>query len=554
MGSRSFQRLTFARPLRLHRLATVFLFALLLAGCLGEQPSADLRVRVFVDGKQLTLSTGDPLTVGQLLERNNITLGEQDRIEPADFKLVEDNMTITIVRVRDEPKCETQEVPYSRQEVPTYDLQPGETRVLKAGINGEARVCFNILYEDNVEKSRAQTSNTVVREAEPQLIAVGIDNAAIEPRDIPGVLVYLSAGQANYIDGSTKRQGVLPTGGNLDGKVFAPSPDGRQLLFTRRKSATSATGSICNEDNELWLLLNIRDLDAQPIKIGTLFNVKWAEWVPGQANTFSYSTFTPRPDIPCFTALNDVILARVDSASGGLVGAEPIVPTKQMGQYGAWGISAAWSPDGRMLAWANAEALGVVDLQRGEYVPLVTFPVFTTTLSQGWLWKPSIAWSQDGNVVAASVHGKPYNDLPAETSPIFDIALVQVNNAYRINPAVEQAGMWAAPRFSFFLQFADGKLQSYKAYLKARTPLNSVSGEYDLVIADRDGSNPRSIFPGKEREGLKPINDGSEFAWSPDVRSIAVVYQGDIYLVDVNTGNATRATLVGNATMLRWVG
>jgi hypothetical protein len=530
----------------------LMLGALLLTGCVGEQTS-ELRVRVLVDGGQVTLSTTEPLTVGQLLERNNISLGALDRLDPADFKLVEDNMTITIVRVRDEPMCESQEVPYGRQEVPTYDLTPGQSRVLKAGVNGESRVCYSILYEDNVEKSRTQTSYTITREAEPQLIAIGIDNAAIEPRDIPGLMVYLSAGQALYIDGNLKRQGALPTGGNLDGRVFALSPDGR-LLFTRRAGATSATAA-CNEANELWVLPNVRDLDGQPVRVETLFNIKTADWVPGQPNTFSYSTFTPRPDLPCFTALNDLILARLDPASGALIGAEPVVPTRQLGQYGAWGLTYAWSPDGRMLAWASAENVGVVDLRRGEYLALAGFSVFSTTLSQGWLWKPSLAWSPDGNIIAATVHGKPYNDLPAETSPIFDIALIQPNNLYQINPAVEQAGMWAAPRYSLlFVNAPNGTPNGFQAYLQARAPLNSVSGEYDLVVADRDGSNPRLVFPGKDREGLRPINDGSEFVWSPRVDSIAIVYQGDLYLVDIRTGVATRATLVGNVTLPRWVG
>ncbi|MBX3086110.1 MAG: G5 domain-containing protein [Anaerolineae bacterium] len=535
------------------------ILSVVLAGCqFGEQPANEIRVRVLVDGKQLALTTTDPLTVRQLLERNNISRGDLDRIDPDDFKLVEDNMTITIVRVRDETTCETQDVPYGNKELPTYDLKPAETRVMQAGAAGQARVCFNILYEDNVEKSRTQTSYTVTTEPQPQIVAVGIDNSPLEPREIPGLIAYLSGGQGYYIDGNTKKQGKLPTGENLDGKVFALSPDGRQLLYTRHKAdASSDLSSPCNDANELWILLNTRDPNAEPVKIETLFNVRTADWVPNQQNVFSYSTFTPRPAIPCLTALNDLILARVDPVSGGLMTATPVVPTNPMGQYGSWGMNYAWAPEGNALAWANAESLGLVDLQKGEYVAMLTFPVFSTTLSQGWLWKPMLSWTADGAFLTATIHGKPYDNLPAETSPIFDIVLIQAGNVFQINPAVEQTGMWSTPRYSYLFRLgSDSALQGYQAFLKARTPLNSISSEYDIVIADRDGSNERVLFPGTGREGIKPINksinDNSDFVWSPDVRQIAVVYQGDLYLVDVSTGNATRATLVGNVALPRW--
>jgi hypothetical protein len=62
------------------------------------------------------------------------------------------------------------------------------------------------------------------------------------------------------------------------------------------------------------------------------------------------------------------------------------------------------------------------------------------------------------------------------------------------------------------------------------------------------------LFPGEGREGLRPNNDRSDFAWGTDGRNllIAVVYQGDIYLINVTTGRAIRATLVGSATLPRW--
>jgi hypothetical protein len=82
-----------------------------------------------------------------------------------------------------------------------------------------------------------------------------------------------------------------------------------------------------------------------------------------------------------------------------------------------------------------------------------------------------------------------------------------------------------------------------------------VSSEYDLVIADRDGSNARAIFPDKDKPGIKPIEIqfGNEPAWSPDGRQVAVIYQGDVWIVDAASGRANQITLVGNAHHVRWI-
>jgi hypothetical protein len=533
------------QPVR--RVIVFCLLSVVLASCLNPaQQQTGLRVRLFVEGKELALSTDQPITVRQLLERNNIPLGVLDRIEPPDFTLITDNLSVTIVRVREERECKAQEIPFGTKQLPRTDLQPGQTRVGEAGVNGEAQVCFQVIYEDNVEKSRNQSSYTVLKQPRDQLILVGIDLTKVEPRDIPGMLVYRNAGQGYFIAGNSTNQGPLNTGDKLDGKVFALSGNGRTLLFTRRVEEPTDEQK-CKEANELWVLPDAQNPDSQPLRVSSIFNVFSAEWIPGQPLTFTYSTFDPRPDVPCYQALNDLTAARLE-VDGRLVAARPIITPKPLGPYSSWGTDFAWSPDGQVLAWAQADGLGLVDLDKGAYIKLVSFPIYQTTLSRGWLWKPDVAWTYDSFLIAAAVHGKPLGDEPIENSPIFDIVLVQANNAYAIVPQVEQAGMWAAPKFSPQLRIGD-TIVGYQAYLKARRPIDSVSSEYDLVVADRDGSNPKAIFPGADREGIKPL-EGGEFRWGPDGRTLAVIYQGDIYVVEAATGRATRVTLFGNATTI----
>jgi Tol biopolymer transport system component len=282
-------------------------------------------------------------------------------------------------------------------------------------------------------------------------------------------------------------------------------------------------------------------------------NVLTADWVPGQPFTFSYSTLQPRDEPPGYQALNDLYVARLDSRTGEILRADPVVQPRPAGVYGLWGTQFAWSPDGTRLAWAQADRMGMVDSEAGALRPYLEYSVYTTTLSNGWLWSPSLAWSPDGSLLTMSLHGAPLGDETPETSPAFDIAALQPDGRFLVNPVIAQAGMWSAPRYSPLRTGSDGAADGLIAYLQARNPINSVSSDYDLVVADRDGSNRRILFPGPDQPGIRPLDDDSDLAWSPDGSAIAVVYQGDLYVVDVQTGNATQVTLVGNARHPRWV-
>jgi len=73
------------------------------------------------------------------------------------------------------------------------------------------------------------------------------------------------------------------------------------------------------------------------------------------------------------------------------------------------------------------------------------------------------------------------------------------------------------------------------------------------VVADRDGSNARVVFPGAERPGLRPDPEDG-IAWSPSARQIALIYQGNLWVIDVKTGQAYQITSDGQASRPRWSG
>lgn len=514
--------------------------ALSLTGCDPAPQESLIRVRVRVDGQERILSASEPMSVRQLLQKENIRTGDLDRLNPSDFTPIVDGMVITIVRVENRSECLEEEVPYATETLKTPDLAPGVSRVLRPGVSGSARLCFDVIYEDGAEKSRVQSSRTILTPPVSQIMAVGVDSSRIEPIPITGMIVYLSGGQARYVTEISTTQGTLPTGGGLDGQVFAGSVEGRWMLYTRKPDPPRE-----GTQNELWVLLNTGNPDAEPVKL-VVENILTADWIPSRPFTFSYSTLQPRSEPPGYQALNDLYIARLDSASGKIIRADPIISPSPLSVYGLWGTRFAWSPDGTRLAWGGAEGAGVVNLEKGAYERLISFSVYTTTLSNGWLWLPSLSWSADSALLSASVHGQVLAGESAETSPVFNLAALSGDGRFQVPELRFKTGMWAAPQYAPLPELGI-------AYLQARNPIDSVSSEYDLTIADRDGSNARVLFPGKDRPGIRPLDDGSDIAWSPDGRQIAVVYQGDVYVVEVASSRATVITVVGDAQHPRWL-
>lgn len=212
------------------------------------------------------------------------------------------------------------------------------------------------------------------------------------------------------------------------------------------------------------------------------------------------------------------------------------------GLYSWWGTIYKWSPDGKTLAWARADAAGIVDPE-GNLVPLVSYSHFRT--QQNWSWRANLSWSWDGQLLLTTAHGDPVGSEPRETSPVFNVVASDLTGQFEAT-IVNSAGIWAAPKFSPKWD-APGSKYEYGAlaYLKARDPYNSINGEYDLVVADRDGSNARKIFPPEGQPGIVSTFLGltnQAFTWSPDGKQIALVYDGNLWVVDVINGVSHQLT------------
>jgi hypothetical protein len=534
----------------------VGLFALLvlavvaLAACQNNAAQdGDFKITVEVDGEQLVYRYNNRISVGQFLEEIGVTLDEDDEVNPLMQTQVRDNMVITVTRVEVRQECENEPLPYETDEFPTQNLPPGQKEILQTGENGTVQVCYRIIERNGVPGPRTEINRVAIKAPRNEQYYVGV-----EPPDtlipIEGVLAYISSGQAMIVEGNTANRSPLTEGGYLDGRVFDLSPDGRQLLYTR------STPDEADPDfsNELWV--NLDTTSSFPREIQLIpENVRVAQWV--RPNTISYSTANPTTDGAGWRAFNDLYVIQLDPDSGEMLPGtfEEIISSNALGSYAYWGRRLRWSPDGTQLAWANADSLGLVDLDTGDFSTLMSFSEYAPLLEsfQGAaIWIPTLSWAEDGHLVTP-MHGEPYADEAPEDSIIFDLAVLDVNTGLQLKTFIPQTGIWSAPAYSPIVEGPDGNLTYYIAYFKARDPRNSPGTEYDLWVADRDGSNERRVFPSSaDLPGLRAPDPEDGIAWSPNARQIAVIHQKNLWIIDLKTGQAIPITSDGQASRPRW--
>jgi hypothetical protein len=543
-------------------LLIALLSVFLLLGCNPKEPQHNqIRVELVVDNTRSVYTFDRPISVQQLLDSLGIDRSPLDNVVPPTYTQITDGMTITIVRVVESEECHEEPVNFSEQRYNRTDLAPGTEEIVQPGQNGLRQVCERIIFEDGIEKSRIPLRSTILRDPVDQVVFVGVEDR-LDPVPIEGTIAYISGFQAYTMNTISSQRQPVTTEGGLDGRVFELSPDGRRLLFTRYTPDANDPAS----SNELVVILDLENATNTTYRL--LSNILAAAWRPGAPYTFFYSTMAPdQTGFQDWTAYNDLWLMTIDPQAPENIQRSQIDEVMQgsgSGRFASWGTRFAWSPAGDKLAYAKADGAGLVDLEAGQFLPYssigLEFPYFNPAISENWVWQPTIAWSQDGEWVVTTVHGPPYGSESPNDSILFNVGVFRADGTLTVNSVIRQTGIWANPAYSPPQVNALGFEDYQVAYLQARDWQNSVGAYYDLVIADRDGSNPHRIFPAPQQQGLRPFGyrprtgtsfDG-EFAWSPSGRQLVIVYRGDLWLVDVSSGLARQITNEGQVSSPRW--
>jgi hypothetical protein len=370
--------------MRRHRVVTFFTLLSLIAAlsaCLASPgTSANLEIEIQVDGEIINVEMPGGSTVFDALETSGIDLGSNDQVDPPNFAILTNGSSITVVRVVETVEVETEVVPFLRQILPNEALPEGDTRLVQAGVMGLEEVTYRIRQEGGKDPIKIAINRILVEDPVPEILMVGVQSSFV-PVTFSGRIAYASAGNAWLIEGETGNRNPLVLSGDLDGRIFQLSPDGRWLLFTR---ASADENSI----NSLWIVKTTSTLP-EPIDLKVENIIHFSAWAPNSSNeqetyTIGYSTVEPRSSAPGWQANNDFLLLELDE-TGVIVDEQSFIEPNPGGQYGWWGTSYSWSPTGERLAFARADSIGLLDLDQGSLNPLVEITPFQTFGDWAWV-------------------------------------------------------------------------------------------------------------------------------------------------------------------------
>jgi hypothetical protein len=527
--------------------AFCLLASLVLGGVDGCQSTAK-RVVILVDGQRRVVET-KAATVAEVLRAENITLGQDDRVDPPGYTPIDRTATIQIVRVEIKTEKTTEPIAFSRQLIRDDALANGKMQVIQLGANGEEEVTFQVTFEDHKEVSRREVGRTTVKAPLDEILEIGTQNS-LPPVVIHGTITYLAHGNAWVMRDSSNDKRALTFEGDLDARVFDLSPDGRYLIYTRAGS---------EKLNSLWLADTVI-LGEKPRRI-PLDDLLYAQWAPGGSNEIAYSTGEKTGGTPGWKAHNDLFIAALDDISSTLPitsslptltpapgpAAEVTITTHQVisesvpAPYAWWGGNFSWSPDGQVFAFGFADRVGFANVSTGTRRSVKTFAYYNTRAD--WVWTPQVAWSPDSRYIIATVHAPPDGAGLFEDSPAFDLWAFARDNSVNL-PLVQQSGMWSSPVWSLPDSFGESRI----AYGVALDASDTERSRYALEVMDRDGSNRTRIFPVGDENGLQVV----QVAWSPDDSQLVAVRDGDLWLYDMAGATWSQLTANGDTRLPKW--
>jgi hypothetical protein len=513
---------------------------------LAPSGAASVSVQVFADDQDYNLEVPADGNVQDALDAADLSLGALDRVDPDLHVALAEGMQISVTRVYEDFEVEEVVIPFEQQIQPSEFLAEGEQQPLQLGENGRKEITYRVVFEDGVEVSRSVIKDVVLKDPTPQIMLVGIQSS-FSPLPIPGRIAYLSDGNAWLMEETTANRTPLVTSGDLDGRVFSLSDDGSWLLFSRHDD---------DEDviNTLWVVKVDQPeieifLDAENV-------IHFAGWQPGSNDTVAYSTVEPRQAAPGWQANNDLQLTNFSATGWVTPRPKVLVETNSGGVYGWWGVNYVYSPNPLRVAFAGPDQVSLLNFEaEEEEIQQEVLEITPLQTRSDWAWVPGLAWGPDGSVLYTVRHAPPPGTISPEESPLFNLVALPLNGGVPVD-LVAPVGMFAYPLTSPMQPQPTGELAYQVAYLQAIFPEQSETSRYRVVIMDRDGSNRRELFPPPEAQGIDPQRHWG--VWSPQRTQgegsyrLAVLYQGNIWLVDAESGQTWQITGDGRINQIDW--
>lgn len=135
-------------------------------------------VTVTADGATTALLIGEG-TVADALQQANVSLGENDEVQPAVSEALFDNLEITVYRVTYAQRTVNEKIAFVKKTVKSSSMYEGQSEITQAGQNGEKTVTYRDKIVDGVYASSEVLSETVLTESVPQITTVGTKQKAV---------------------------------------------------------------------------------------------------------------------------------------------------------------------------------------------------------------------------------------------------------------------------------------------------------------------------------------------------------------------------------------
>ena len=136
-------------------------------------------VTVVHDGKieQIEFGVG---TVGDVLERMNISLGAEDTVTPEKTEAVKNGTKIVIARVTYEEVTTSDTIPYETIRKDDNSLEKGREKTEVEGVVGEKTTTYRVKKVDGKEESREEKKSEVIKPPVNEVILVGTKQGRYE--------------------------------------------------------------------------------------------------------------------------------------------------------------------------------------------------------------------------------------------------------------------------------------------------------------------------------------------------------------------------------------
>ncbi|MCE7791817.1 ubiquitin-like domain-containing protein [Salipaludibacillus sp. CUR1] len=130
------------------------------------------QVTVISDGEKETVWSTST-TVADFLEKEDIALGEMDRVEPDKEEELREAAEIKVIRVEKVTDVVEETVDYATVTRNDSSLQQGNEEVKQQGKKGKIEKRYEVVLEDGEEVSRKLINEEVIKESEDRIVAVG---------------------------------------------------------------------------------------------------------------------------------------------------------------------------------------------------------------------------------------------------------------------------------------------------------------------------------------------------------------------------------------------